>query len=321
MLNGCVEMKKFLLVGLSPYPNTHSKEMRQVFNISEWQAEDIATSHPDLNNEIIRVANTYRPDLTWIQIQSPGISQEAIQALKVNGSFIIQWSGDKRNILPECYFNYAQWGVDLSTFSNMEDVEIMRKCGYESEFLQIGYSEEIYHPDESIPKDIDVIFMGNTFGHFPLSGLRREMVRELKHVYGDRFKAFGSGMPDGNLSSDQFAEAAMYRRAKIGINLSHFDTHRYTSDRLFRMIGCGVCVLSKRYPGIEQDFEQCEHLDIWDDINSLKNLINYYLNSKSINIENWKHICNEGHDLAVNKFTFKHMAENILELYNKYKPS
>lgn len=308
-------MKKFLHIGLSTMPNTHSKEMRQVFNTGEWQAEDIATSHPDLNNEIIRVANAYKPDLTWIQVQAPGISQEAIQALKANGSYVIGWSGDKRSILPECYFNYAKWGVDLSTFSNMEDVEIMRKCGYESDFLQIGYSEEIYYPDESIPKDIDIIFMGNTFGHFPLSGLRREMVRELKHVYGDRFKAFGSGMPDGNLSSDQFAEAAMYRRAKIGINLSHFDTERYSSDRLFRMLGMKTCVLTHNYKGVEQDLNHWE-TGKWNNIDELKQMINLYLEREDLRVE----VANKGHQLALEKYTFKAMAQEIENLYNKYKP-
>lgn len=315
-------MKKFLHIGLSTMPNTHSKEMRQIFNTGEWQAEDIAVQHPDLNNEIIRVANAYKPDLTWIQIQSDGIGQEAIQALKANGSYIIQWSGDKRSILPECYFRYASWGVDLSTFSNTEDVNIMRGCGYDAEFLQIGYSTEIYYPDESVIKDIDVCFMGNSFSHFPLSGLRKDMVRELKRVYGDRFKVFGSGMPDGNLSSDQFAEAAMYRRAKIGINLSHFDTNRYSSDRLFRMFGCGVSVLSHNYAGISEDFCHKEengtnwkYLTTWNDLHDLKNHINFLLD----NPITLKGIADYGHQLALEKYTFKAMAQNIELLYNKYK--
>ena len=309
-------MKKFLHIGLSTYPNTHSKEMRQVFNTGEWQAEDIAVQHPDLNNEIIRVANAYKPDLTWIQIQSDGISQEAIKALKDNGSFLIQWSGDKRGILPECYFRYASWGLDLSTFSNIEDVNIMRGCGYNADFLQIGYSTEIYHPDESVIKDIDVCFMGNSFSHFPLSGLRKDMVRELKRVYGDRFKAFGSGMPDGNLSSDQFAEAAMYRRCKIGINLSHFDTARYTSDRLFRMLGCGVCVLSKSFPKWETEFIHGVELVIWEDIDHLKQLINETLSNPTI----LNNIAKKGNELALRRYTFAEMAKNIELLYNKYKP-
>lgn len=315
-------MNKFLHIGLSTMPNTHSKEMRQVFDTGDWQAEDIAVQHPDLNNEIIRVANAYRPDLTWIQIQSDGISKEAIEALKANGSFVIQWSGDKRTTLPECYFRYAQWGVDLSTFSNMEDIEIMRKCGYKADWLQIGASTEIYNTTGPVNSLAPIVFFGNSFQHFPLSGLRRDMVRELKRVYGDNFKAFGSGMPDGGqFMSDQNGEAAVYRGAKIGINLSHFDSPRYTSDRLMRMLLSGVCVLSHNYQNVKDDFDfetiGKHPMVLWNDIEMLKQKINLLLSDDLTR----KSFAQNGYELALQKLTFKAMAENILNLYNQYKTS
>lgn len=310
-------MKKFLLVGLSSYPNTHSKEMRQVFNTGEWQAEDIAVQHPDLNNEIIRVANAYKPNLCWIQIQAPGISKEAIEALKANNCFIIQWCGDIRHTLPQCYFDYAKWGIDLTTFSNMRDVEIMKGCGYDSEFLQIGYSTELYYADYSIEKDIDISFMGNSFSHFPLSGLRRDMVNALKKVFGDRFKAFGNGMPDGNFNGNQQGEADIYRRSKIGISLSHFDEQRYTSDRVFRLLGCGAMVMAKEYPGICIDFpDNGDYLQTWCNIPDLISEINIYLSQDQMRLN----VAKNGHELALNTFTFRHMALEIENLYNKYKP-
>lgn len=310
-------MKKFAHIGLSCVPNSHSVEMRQVFNVGEWQAEDLPVQTPNLNEAIIKFANEYRPDLVFIQIQDRGISKEAIGALKANGAFIIGWCGDIRHILPDCYFEYAQFGIDLSCFSNMRDVEIMRGCGYNSEFLQIGYSTEIYHPDNSITKDIDVCFMGNTFSHFPLSGLRKDMVNTLKKVFGERFKAFGNGMPDGNFNGNQQGEADIYRRSKIGISLSHFDEQRYTSDRLFRLLGSGCMVMAKEYPGIEIDFpDNGDYLQTWCNIPDLISEINIYLSQDRMR----QNVANNGYQLALKEFTFKRMAENILELYNKHKP-
>lgn len=307
-------MNRFLHIGLSCCPNGHGDGMKRYFESIAWEYKDIPVQSPDLNTLIQSVANDYKPTLTWIQIQDRGINKEAIEALKRNNSFVIQWSGDMRNRTPDCYFEYCKMGVDLTCFSNITDVNNVNNCGYNSCFLQIGYDENIYNTTGIVDKQAPIIFMGNSFSQFPLSGLRKDMVRELKRVYGDNFKAFGSGMPDGSKMGDQQGEAAIYRGAKIGINLSHFDSDRYTSDRLFRMIGCGVCVLSHNYKGIEKSFMHGHDLVIWNDINDLKRLINELL----IDENTRKKVAAKGHELAVNNFTFEKMGENILSLYNQY---
>ncbi len=308
-------MKKFAHIGLSCVPNSHSLEMRQVFNVGEWQAEDLPVQTPNLNEAIIKLANEYKPDLVFIQIQDRGINKEAITSLKENGAFIIGWSGDMRNRTPDCYFEYAQMGVDLTCFSNLVDIENLRKCGYASEFLQIGASEAIYNTTGPVNSLAPIVFFGNTFGHFPLSGLRREMVKELKRTYGDNFKAFGNGQPDGGqFMSDQNGEASVYRGAKIGINLSHFDSPRYTSDRLFRMMLSGVCVLSHNF---KQSDEFDQSIVFWNDLNDLKHKIDGLLGAGGDEYVR-KTIAKRGHNLALSKYTFKAMAENILQLYNQY---
>jgi glycosyltransferase involved in cell wall biosynthesis len=307
-------MKRALHIGMSVIPDYHGKGLKEAFEANGWEYCEIPTQAQDLNFQIINIANTYKPDLVWIQIQAPGITKEAIEALKANNCWICQWSGDKRHKVEDCYFNYAKWGVDLTTFSNQEDVDIMRKCGYDSEFLQIGISPEIFNTTGPVNSLCEIAFMGNSFNHFPLSGLRRDMVKELKRVYGGRFKAFGSGQPDGNLSHSQREEAAVYRGAKIGINLSHFDSERYTSDRMLRALACGVCVLSHNYKGIEKDFYVGHNLFVWDDLNELKQLINELLIDHQIR----QRIAKNGHELAMSKYTFKEMGNSILELYNKY---
>lgn len=304
-------MKRILHVGLSTLPNSHSKEMLQAFTAQGWEYKDIAVQHPNLNAEIIRVANEFKPNLTFIQIQDRGIHREAIQALKANNSFVINWSGDLRQRTPDCYFEYAAMGVDLTCFSNMTDIENLRKCGWATDWLQIGASTEIYNTTGPVNSICEIAFMGNVFSHFPLSGLRREMVKDLKRTYGDRFKAFGAGQADGNFMGDQHGEAAVYRGAKIGINLSHFDAPRYTSDRMFRMLLCGTCVLSHIF---QENDGYGLGIGWWDSIETLKKQINGLLADEPFR----KSIAQAGHELAMSKYTFAKMGENVLELYNKY---
>lgn len=309
-------MNKFLHIGLSTAPNSHSVEMRQAFYKNGWLCEDIAVQSNDLNNKIIQVANDFKPTLIFIQIQDRGISKEAIQALKINSGFIIQWSGDIRHTLPQCYLEYAQFGVDLTCFSNMRDIENMRMFGFNVDWLQIGYSTELYNTTGPVNHQADIVFFGNSFSHFPLSCYRKDMVNELKKTYGNNFKAYGSGMPDGSFMGNQPGEAAVYRGAKIGINLSHFDSDRYSSDRLFRMWGSGVAVLSHNFKGMDEIGETGTDWLRWSDLNELKMQINYWLSQEGESDR--KTIANNGHQLALNKYTFFHMGQNILSLYNKY---
>jgi glycosyltransferase involved in cell wall biosynthesis len=250
-------------------------------------------------------------DIVFLQPQDRGISNEALNNLKNIGAWICNWSGDVRRIIPPCYFEYGQI-VDLTAFSNMNDVKTLRGLGYNAEFLQIGYDPALYFADENVVKDIDIVFMGNNVGGFPLSGYRMEMVQELKRVYGDRFKACGIGQRDGNFMGDQQGEARTYRSAKIGINLSHFNYERYSSDRLFRMLGTGILVLSHEYPGIYEDFNPHD-MGIWQDFDQLKSHIDYYLANEDARVK----IASNGHEKAISKHTFECMARDIIKLYEQ----
>lgn len=279
--------------------NGFTAALRQVFK----EVEDIS---------IQQIKLLKSADLVFIQTQNEGITKSDFQYLKSLGAFCINWTGDKRHTTPKYCWDYAPY-VDITCFSNMEDVENMRKMGFKSEFMQIGYDNALYYPDPNVQKDIDICWMGNNYGHFPLSNLRVEMVRELKRTYGDRFKAFGIGCPDGNFMGNQKGEADIYRRSKIAINLSHFDSERYTSDRMFRALGSGCCVLSHAFKGWQNDFLHGHELVIWNDIDHLKQLINECLADEKI-INN---ISKHGHQLALNGYTFTSMARNVKELYEK----
>lgn len=251
-------------------------------------------------------------DIVFLQPQDTGISIKALQHLQALNTFIINWTGDARDTTPNYCYEYAPY-VDLTCFSNMRDVENMRKLGFNSDFLQIGYDPQIYYPDPNIIRDIDIVFMGNNYGHFPLSGLRKQMVTELKRVYGNRFKAYGIGQPNGNYMGNQKGEADILRRSKIAINLSHYDLPRYTSDRMLRSLGSGCAVLSHNYRDLGLDFSN--NLKVWNNFIDLKETIDELL-SEPIEL-NWNASC--CHFEALNNHTFEHMALNIKKLYEQHQ--
>lgn len=303
-------MGKLLNIGLSTSPkNGLAKALRRRFDCIE-----IPFEAPNINEEIQQQVASFLPDVIFMQIQTPDvISVETAKFMKQHGAFAINWYGDIRNSFPEWTKELGKH-IDLTCFSNMNYVNELRDAGIVSEYLQTGYDIEIYRADGRRLHDYDVVFMGNDYGNqFPLSGLRRYMCEYLQQVYGDKFGLYGRGftMANGDCMNEPETEAAIYRGAKIGINLSHFDYTRCSSSRLYRMMGCGICVLTKWYPEIWKDFEDGKHLVVWDTRDELKDKIDYYLKNEGER----QRIASEGNRLARKKFTYDAMVKNILDLW------
>jgi spore maturation protein CgeB len=199
---------------------------------------------------------------------------------------IVNWTGDVRAPTPQWYIDVGRH-IHLTLFTNMYDVEICRRHGIKSDYLQIGVPDKIFTPNGLKAFDVpEIVFFGNNPGGFPLSKMRQDMVRSLKQRYGSRFGVYGSGWGSGTMSiTDQHAEASMYRAAKIAINLSHFDYPRYTSDRMLRAMGSGRMVLSHNYQGIGREFVIGKHLETWDNFSELFSKIDAFIENDLIRAE------------------------------------
>lgn len=305
---------KLLHVALSHGDNGLTRALRGVAT----EYAEVPTSAPDLNGQISHMLDSFQPECVWIQIQSEGLSDEILQKLRSHSAYVINWTGDVRKPIPDFYFRYGQH-VDLTCFSNMNDVETFRGLGYNSEFLQIGYDPEIYRPEGATLVGVpEVVFQGNNHGMFPLSRYRAEMVQFLKHHLGQRFGVYGSGwygMESGSSMGDQGKEAAIYRSAKIAINCSNFDYGRYSSDRMFRAMGTGVCVLSHAYKDIEQDFVDGVHLLQWNSFELLLHQVNTLLADDGLR----ETIALNGLHQCKKNFTFEKMAKDIKSLWEQGK--
>jgi len=275
-------------------------------------ASDYSQCRPE-SPSIMNIYNAHKPDLVFMQIQAENVVSNDIIREMGKQSVVINWTGDMRNSTPTWMFNT---GATVSCFSNMRDVRFMTTKSYAAEFLQIGIDPEIfkYWPGTT---GNDVVFMANNYGHFPLSGLRRNSGNLLKQKYGNRCSIFGNGWKpaDGNLNGNQRGEAEYYSASNIGINISHFDVDRYSSDRIFRIMASGCFCLSHHYAGIENDFKVGYHLDTFRTPKEMLDKVSYYLE----NSEERGLITQQGYGHVHENFEYKHMIENIIKIYKKHK--
>jgi spore maturation protein CgeB len=249
----------------------------------EGQCFEFDVTDKDVNSNVLAFIKKTRIDIAFLQYQQTPITIELLTELHNSGIFIINWTGDVRVPLPDWYKIISK-SVNLTLFSNEDDPLEIRSIGQQSDFLNIGYNELIYTPvGYRKIETYDVVFMGNNYNDtFTLGNFRHDMVTSLYNKYGSKFGLFGINwkeFPATNLNNNPHEEAAIYRSSKMAISLSHYHMNRYFSDRMFRIMGCRTLCLAKRYPGIEKDFKDKVHLVVWDTIDQLYELIDYYKNN------------------------------------------
>lgn len=273
-----------------------------------------------LQDGIIFYAGSFKPDLVFMQLQGANIIGEAaLKALRDTGAFLCQWTGDARQPLPKHYIDFGK-KIDLSLFTNWDDVEVMMKNGVKADYLQVSADHNIYTPKGPVIKGVpEIVFMGNHYNTtFELSDYRFRMVKFLKDTYGNRFGVYGAGYPKGfatgNLMHNQLKEAQLYRSCKIAINCSHYDLKSYTSDRFFRILLSGTFCISKEFPEMKEYFPFENFVPSDPDFRKLKETIDYYL----IHEAERKKIAQSGHEFAYIYCKWTDRINQLLKLVEKW---
>lgn len=306
-------MYKILHIGFSNPALGRAFSAKCEYRFIDWT---LWTSIPNninaLHAHILEACVGFDPDMVFMQIQAPGVITAEFAA-RLPG-LVINWTWD---------FNpNLSWAIELgrvvnvTAFTNEEHVDIMKKKGLNAMFLQGGFDPDVYKPTGSTIEAPAVVFMANNYPtddyDYPLAGFREDLVRDLKA--GFDFEVYGFGWPGQNplqsFMHREQKEAECYRSAKLAINLSHFEAERYTSDRMFRILGTGVMCLTHWYPGIDKDFVNGEQLEVWKDRESLFELIDRYIYDS----EARQKIARAGCELAHSNYTWAHMVDNILKL-------
>lgn len=255
----------------------------EVINFN-WQHERFNFGTEGMRNNLLKLARDTKPDLVFLHVQNPeALDLKTIVELQSIAK-TVQYTFDVRSrAKTEWMYDYAKY-VHYSFFACFEDVKECVSDGVLNVGLLPSSADfELYkkYPiEKSAP---DIVFIGNNYINssleFDLAQERQEMIAFLKENYGDNFKAYGLGQEGGLVNPQQ--EAMIYNKCKVAISQNNFDRAGYTSDRLFRAMGCGSLVLTKYFTGIEKMFKKELYLDWWKTFDELKNLIDFYLSDES----------------------------------------
>lgn len=289
-------------------PNSPQNALRKALQgLGEYEELDWMQDRRSADKNLKALADEFQPDLIFMQVQTPGVFKAS--TVKSLPGFKINWTGDVRQPTPDWYFSMAE-AVNVTCFTNQHDVDQLRKKGLKAEYMQIGFDPEIYKPSGKIANVPDIIFLGNDYGNvFPCSHDRRVMVDYLRKRYGDRFQAYGRGFGDELLPEH---EAASYRGCKVAINQNHYVLPRFSSDRIFRAMGCGAYVVNRWYPGVELEFSGIAG---WTSLDGLANRIDWALQNETERKEQAKAFCTMVHE----RHTWEARMDDLLEIMRTYR--
>jgi len=276
----------------------------------------LATKNSNFKGELLAAFNNFNPNLVFMHIQSGDIIDIQTAISMTQSATVLNWTGDVRSPLPE-FYPYLGKHIHSTLFTNMNDVDICKAYGVNADFLQVGFDSTHFNSFGQIGSYPEIIFLGSHYPNacFPLTQLRHDMVMRLRNEFGNRFGVYGTGWggyENGNITNYE-EEGKAYRSCKIAINLSHFAYRRYSSDRLFRILGSGAFCLTHNYPEIETDFEVGKDLVVWNDLDDLVNKIKRYL----VRDSEREKIAMSGCFNVRTNFTWHHFAQNLEKIYNK----
>src|SRR3990167_4946439 len=87
----------------------------------DWSGQDRV-----FNQKIRELVDQHKPDLVWMQIQTPNILNEQTAQYIGSKAKVVNWTGDVRYPLPKLFLEVGRH-IYLTLFTNMPDVIELRK--------------------------------------------------------------------------------------------------------------------------------------------------------------------------------------------------
>jgi spore maturation protein CgeB len=301
---------KIYHIGLCATPGTNNGLQRAFRKVSQYK--EVYSGNPDMNNQAVKDIFTFKPDIVFMQIQTPNvIHAETIKKIKPYCGKIINFTGDVRNPLPDWYIEIGKL-IDLTLFVSMDDVQIARSKGIKADWLQLGFDESIYNDKVTPANTADIVFTANNYHHFPLSKFRSDIAHALYKEFKDRFILYGSGWTIKSLDSNHSMQkqAEVFRGCKIAINCSNYDHSMYVSDRMLKIMGAGAFCLSHNFKDHDKLYKDGENFAVFDSIPEMIELCHAFLE----NDQERNRIAKNGYDLTHKLYTWDCMINNLIKI-------
>lgn len=286
--------ERVLHLHLSTPDDPQAGLVRALRGLGDYAQIDWPARNRDIAGALLEAANWLRPTLVFMQLQTNGVVDPGLVArlrpLLAPDGVIATWCGDVAAANSPWTVGWQVplgQAVDVTLHTSLTHVKALRAAGVTAGYLQIGYDEEQYRPADVTRAD-GVVFLGNRY-YSPQylatmqehdAGLRDDVIQAMSARLGASFRLYGSGH-GGNIAPIPLCDShRAYQHAKIGLNVSLCNFFEaYSSDRIFRILGCGALLLAKRFPLMSSyglvDGVNCL---IWDSPEEAANLAHLYLN-------------------------------------------
>lgn len=192
-----------------------------------------------LTKMVLKEAQTFKPDLVFMQIQTPGIVEaRLVETLREWGAVVINWTGDVRENI-DWYLKLGN-SFNVTLFTNQTDIDKFSSANLPADYFQIGFDPDVYYLDPRERRGEGVVFLGNNYvNRFPESQRRKRVVEQYQakglKVYGGKWRgATGRTTPK--------MERIIYNTNRWALNLDHFDRPLFYSDRVLRAQACGAII-------------------------------------------------------------------------------
>ena len=270
--------------------NAFRREFDEV-SVFNWQNAKLHEGKEGMQQRLITKADSEKPDIIFLQMQNPEALDTSTASILAEIGFVVNYTFDVRDDI-EWYKNIGRY-IGLTLFGDMISVNrYKRESGKNNvDYLPSSADFNIYKPlnlnGKKDPDCPEIIFIGgrydNTSLNFPLAKHRVEMVEFMQDTFGGKFKAYGMGWVKGSPHINPQQEVMLYNSAKCAITHNQFYSPGYSSDRIWRSLGCGCATVSHYFVGINQQFNP-HVISTWIDFDMLKEECQKFLDNKEYRI-------------------------------------
>jgi len=251
----------------------------------DWRDGDIAA----VQGRMLATAHEFRPTVVFLRLQRGGspITPQFVEQLRSHcapEAVIVHWNGDQYEMAGT---PAAAWMVELgrvvdtTLLVNTQEQGVLAHAGVRHPgFLAAGYDPEVYRHRPQPEVRREVVCLANR--HRTVAGYdRRRALLGQFAAWSEQAVLYGRGWDPQAIRARAMVtrvhESVIYSGAAAALSISmHEDLQRYTSDRLWRMLGCGAVALVEQFPGwnacglrdgincvLWSGWEQLRHLLAW----------------------------------------------------------
>jgi spore maturation protein CgeB len=184
-----------------------------------------------MNAELVRVTDDWRPHVAFFFLLKDEISPRALPAIRaLSGVTTLNWFADDHWRFQDFSRHWAPL-FDWVVTTDSRAVGRYHAAGIEHAIhSQWAVNHHVYRATEK-PRDIDVSFVGQPYGH------RREMIDRLR-AEGIAVEVWGHGTEQGRVLQSELVD--ILSRSKISLNFAASSPRyswRYMAAQLLRRVG------------------------------------------------------------------------------------